>query len=151
MRKSIVLVADPGHSGIGHGLTITSSMKKSRWRLFALVKNHITSPLSSDRVESIPFGRGLPDGHLLGNDHCHPSHYTHCQRLCIHPIHLGIIFLTTWNRGPTPPVGVNLFISSLRFEKPMLKIIIASFPSSPSPFSSGNHYLCSLLSLALVK
>ncbi len=45
------------------------------------------------------------------------------------PIHLGIIFLTNLEIGAqTPPVGVNLFISSLRFEKPVLKIVLASLP-----------------------
>jgi tripartite ATP-independent transporter DctM subunit len=47
----------------------------------------------------------------------------------IHPVHLGIIFLTNLQIGAsTPPVGMNLFISSLRFEKPMIRIILASLP-----------------------
>jgi C4-dicarboxylate transporter, DctM subunit len=47
----------------------------------------------------------------------------------INPIHLGIIFLANLQIGAlTPPVGMNLFISSLRFEKPMSKIISASLP-----------------------
>jgi len=47
----------------------------------------------------------------------------------INPIHLGIIFLANLQIGSlTPPVGMNLFISSLRFEKPMSKIILASLP-----------------------
>ena len=47
----------------------------------------------------------------------------------IDPIHLGIIFLTNLQVGAsTPPVGMNLFISSLRFEKPMTKVIMASLP-----------------------
>jgi tripartite ATP-independent transporter DctM subunit len=37
--------------------------------------------------------------------------------------HLGIIFLANLELGyMTPPVGMNLFFSSLRFEKPLLKI-----------------------------
>ncbi len=41
----------------------------------------------------------------------------------VHPIHLGIIFLTNLEIGyMTPPVGLNLFLSSLRFEKPILTI-----------------------------
>jgi tripartite ATP-independent transporter DctM subunit len=51
------------------------------------------------------------------------------QAYGIHPVHLGIIFLTNLQIGAsTPPVGMNLFISSLRFEKPMAKIIMASLP-----------------------
>jgi len=41
----------------------------------------------------------------------------------INPLHLGIIFLTNLEIGYlTPPVGLNLFLSSLRFEKPILDI-----------------------------
>jgi C4-dicarboxylate transporter DctM subunit len=47
----------------------------------------------------------------------------------INPVHLGIIFLANLQIGAlTPPVGMSLFISSLRFEKPMSKIILASLP-----------------------
>jgi len=47
----------------------------------------------------------------------------------IHPVHLGIIFLTNLHIGAsTPPVGMNLFISSSRFEKPMLGVIYSSLP-----------------------
>ena len=41
----------------------------------------------------------------------------------VHPVHLGIIFLTNLEIGYlTPPVGLNLFLSSLRFKKPVLEI-----------------------------
>jgi tripartite ATP-independent transporter DctM subunit len=47
----------------------------------------------------------------------------------INPIHLGVIFLANLQIGAlTPPVGMSLFISSLRFEQPMSKIIQASLP-----------------------
>ncbi len=47
----------------------------------------------------------------------------------IHPIHLGIIFLTNLEIGASiPPLGVNLFISSIRFEKPVLRLYLASLP-----------------------
>jgi TRAP-type C4-dicarboxylate transport system permease large subunit len=47
----------------------------------------------------------------------------------IHPVHLGIIFLANLQIGAsTPPVGMNLFISSLRFDKPMFSLILASLP-----------------------
>lgn len=38
----------------------------------------------------------------------------------VHPIHLAMIFLTNLEIGYiTPPVGINLFISSFRFNKPI--------------------------------
>ena len=45
----------------------------------------------------------------------------------IHPVHLGIIFLTNLGIGYiTPPVGLNLFIASIRFGEPVLKLYWAS-------------------------
>jgi len=47
----------------------------------------------------------------------------------INPIHLGIIFLTNLEIGySTPPVGMNLFISSYRFKKPVPEVYRASLP-----------------------
>ena len=41
----------------------------------------------------------------------------------IDPIHLGIIFLANMQIGYfTPPVGMNLFIASYRFKKPITEI-----------------------------
>ena len=43
--------------------------------------------------------------------------------------HLGIIFLTNLEIGySTPPVGLNLFIASYRFKRPILEIYRASIP-----------------------
>ena len=47
----------------------------------------------------------------------------------IHPVHLGIIFLANMQIGYfTPPVGMNLFIASYRFKKPLLEIYAACWP-----------------------
>lgn len=47
----------------------------------------------------------------------------------VDPIHLGIIFLTNLEIGySTPPVGMNLFISSFRFKKPIPELYRASLP-----------------------
>ncbi len=47
----------------------------------------------------------------------------------VDPIHLGIIFLTNLEIGySTPPVGLNLFIASMRFGKPVLRLYRASVP-----------------------
>ncbi len=51
------------------------------------------------------------------------------QSFGINPIHLGIIFLTNLEIGyVTPPVGMNLFVSSIRFQKPVLELALASLP-----------------------
>ncbi len=47
----------------------------------------------------------------------------------VDPIHLGIIFLANLEIGySTPPIGVNLFLSSLRFNKPIITLYRASVP-----------------------
>ncbi len=47
----------------------------------------------------------------------------------INPVHLGIIFLTNLEIGYSmPPVGLNLIISCIRFEKPVTKLYQACFP-----------------------
>jgi tripartite ATP-independent transporter DctM subunit len=47
----------------------------------------------------------------------------------IDPIHLGIIFLANLEIGASiPPLGINLFIAGMRFEKPMLRLYVASLP-----------------------
>ncbi len=47
----------------------------------------------------------------------------------IHPVHLGIVFLANMQLGYfTPPVGMNLFIASYRFEKPVAELFRATLP-----------------------
>lgn len=47
----------------------------------------------------------------------------------IDPIHLGIIFLANMQIGYcTPPVGMNLFIASYRFNKPVMQLYRATIP-----------------------
>ena len=51
------------------------------------------------------------------------------QAYGIDPIHLGIIFLTNLEIGASlPPLGINLFIASIRFERPVLNLYVASLP-----------------------
>ena len=47
----------------------------------------------------------------------------------IDPVHLGIIFLANMQIGyVTPPVGMNLFIASYRFGKPIVTLYRAAVP-----------------------
>jgi tripartite ATP-independent transporter DctM subunit len=47
----------------------------------------------------------------------------------IDPVHLGIVFLANLEIGYlTPPVGLNLFISSIRFQKPVFTVVRATLP-----------------------
>jgi C4-dicarboxylate transporter DctM subunit len=47
----------------------------------------------------------------------------------VEPVHLGMIFLATMQLGYlTPPVGLNLFIASYRFDKPIVSVYLATIP-----------------------
>jgi C4-dicarboxylate transporter DctM subunit len=47
----------------------------------------------------------------------------------VDPVHLGIIFLATMQLGYiTPPVGLNLFIASYRFERPVAQLYLSTLP-----------------------
>jgi C4-dicarboxylate transporter DctM subunit len=48
----------------------------------------------------------------------------------IHPVHLGILLIANLELGfLTPPVGLNLFLASYRFKRPMLEICRATLPA----------------------
>lgn len=47
----------------------------------------------------------------------------------VNPLHLGVIFLTNMELGYlTPPVGMNLFLASYRFKRPLPEVYRAAFP-----------------------
>ena len=47
----------------------------------------------------------------------------------IDPVHLGIVFLANLELGYlTPPVGMNLFLSSYRFNKPLQEVYRSILP-----------------------
>jgi tripartite ATP-independent transporter DctM subunit len=51
------------------------------------------------------------------------------QEYDVNLVHLGIIFLANLEIGyMTPPVGLNLFISSYRFQKPVVEVYRSTFP-----------------------
>ncbi|MGE3611620.1 MAG: TRAP transporter large permease [Bacteriovoracaceae bacterium] len=51
------------------------------------------------------------------------------EQFGVDPLHLAIVFLTNLEIGYiTPPVGINLFISSFRFNRPVLELYKVSVP-----------------------
>ena len=51
------------------------------------------------------------------------------DRFGVDPVHLGIIFLANLAIGyNTPPVGLNLFIASSRFDQPVVRLYKATLP-----------------------
>jgi TRAP-type C4-dicarboxylate transport system permease large subunit len=51
------------------------------------------------------------------------------QKYGVDPVHLGVVFLANLAIGyNTPPVGLNLFIASSRFDKPIVTLYRATLP-----------------------
>ena len=51
------------------------------------------------------------------------------EQFGVHPLHLGIIFIANLELGfLTPPVGLNLFLASYRFDRPLMEVYRASVP-----------------------
>jgi tripartite ATP-independent transporter DctM subunit len=47
----------------------------------------------------------------------------------VHPVHLGVVFIANLELGYlTPPVGLNLFLASYRFKRPMMEVTRAALP-----------------------
>ncbi|MBN1103234.1 MAG: TRAP transporter large permease [Deltaproteobacteria bacterium] len=51
------------------------------------------------------------------------------EKFGINPIHLGVIFITNLGIGySTPPIGINLFVASSRFQRPVTQLYGATLP-----------------------
>ena len=99
-------------------------------RLFELVKSHIDSPLTFLILLNIFL---LVLGMILDIFSAIvivvPLILPVAVQYGIHPVHLGIIFLANMQVGySTPPIGMNLFIASFRFNKPITELYRASIP-----------------------
>ena len=58
-----------------------------------------------------------------------PLSLTVAMQFGVNPVHLGIVFLATMQLGYiTPPVGLNLFIASYRFDRPVVELYLSTLP-----------------------
>lgn len=99
-------------------------------QLFALVKEHVSSPLSFLLLLNLFL---LVLGAILDIFSALvlvvPLILPVAIGFGIDPLHLGIIFLANMQLGYlTPPIGLNLFISSYRFDQPIITIYKATVP-----------------------
>jgi tripartite ATP-independent transporter DctM subunit len=131
MRKSMVLVG-----GIliilGAALGLTNYLidEQVPMKIMDLMKAHISSPIVFLIVLNLFL---LAVGCIMGTFSALivvvPLIPPIAQAYGIHPIHIGIIILTNLEIGASiPPLGINLFISSIRFEKTILRLYLASLP-----------------------
>lgn len=99
-------------------------------RLFEFIQNHVDSPLTFLILLNVFL---LVLGMILDIFSAIvivvPLILPVAVRYGIHPVHLGIIFLANMQIGySTPPIGMNLFIASYRFKKPITELYRASVP-----------------------
>jgi tripartite ATP-independent transporter DctM subunit len=116
--------------GVSFGLTNTLINEEIPAKLLDFMKGHVESPLAFLAWLNLFL---LAAGCLLGMFPALivvvPMILPVAQAYGIHPIHLGIILLTNLEIGASlPPVGINLFVASLRFERPILDLYRASVP-----------------------
>jgi len=131
MRKSMVLVG-----GIliilGAALGLTNYLidEQVPMKIMDFIKAHISSPFAFLVVLNLFL---LAVGCIMGTFSALivvvPLIPPIAQAYGIDPIHIGIIILTNLEIGASiPPLGINLFIASMRFEKTVLRLYLASLP-----------------------
>jgi tripartite ATP-independent transporter DctM subunit len=116
--------------GVSFGLTNSLINEEIPSRLLDFMKGHVESPHAFLLWLNIFL---LAAGCILGMFPALivmvPMILPVAQAYGIHPTHLGIILLTNLEIGASlPPVGINLFVSSMRFERPVLELYRASVP-----------------------
>ncbi len=131
MKKSMVLVGSILIIlGAALGLTNYLIDAELPMRTLDFLKAHITSPfLFLIMLNFFLLAVGCIMGMFPALTVVVPLITPVAQAYGIHPIHLGIIFLTNLEIGASiPPLGINLFISSIRFNRPILDLYLASLP-----------------------
>jgi len=131
MRKSMMLVG-----GIliilGAALGLTNYLidEEVPMKIMDLIKVHISSPfVFLVALNLFLLAVGCVMGTFSALIVVVPLITPIAQAYGIHPIHIGIIILTNLEIGASiPPLGINLFISSIRFEKTILRLYLASLP-----------------------
>lgn len=131
MHESMVLVG-----GIliivGVSLASTNALIDAQipMRLFEFIKQHISDPLSFLILLNLfLLALGMMLDIFSALVIMVPLILPIALGFGIHPVHLGIIFLANMQVGYfTPPVGMNLFIASYRFQKPIVEVFRATLP-----------------------
>jgi tripartite ATP-independent transporter DctM subunit len=126
MKESMVLVgAILAILGVAFGLTNYLIDQEVPQQLFELVKERISDPMTFLIILNVfLIIVGMMMDIFSAIIVVVPLILPIAREFNIDPVHLGIIFLTNLEIGYlTPPVGLNLFLSSLRFGKPVFTIV----------------------------
>ncbi len=130
MKESMVLVgAILAILGVALGLTNYLIDQQVPQQLFEFVKEHVDSRVTFLLIlNAFLIVVGMMMDIFSAIIVVVPLILPIAREFDIDPVHLGIIFLTNLEIGYiTPPVGLNLFLSGLRFQKPILTITKAVF------------------------
>jgi tripartite ATP-independent transporter DctM subunit len=116
--------------GVAFALTNYLILMQVPETLVELVTSHITSPLAFIALLNVVL---LVVGCLMDVFSAIivvvPLITALSSQYGLNPIHLGVLFLANLGLGfLTPPVGMNLFLSSLRFKKPMGEVLRGALP-----------------------
>lgn len=116
--------------GVSFGLTNTLINEEIPMKVLDFLKDHVESPLAFlVWMNLFLLGAGCLLGMFPALTILVPLILPVAQAYNIHPVHLGIILLTNLEIGASlPPVGINLFVASIRFERPVLNLYQASIP-----------------------
>lgn len=116
--------------GVSLGLTNTLINEEIPARILDFMQNHVQSSLHFlFWLNLFLLGAGCLLGMFPALIVLVPLILPVAQAYGLHPIHLGIILLTNLEIGASlPPLGINLFVSSIRFERPVLELYRASIP-----------------------
>lgn len=116
--------------GVAQALTGYLIFDQVPERLVELVTAHITSPLAFIALLNVVL---LVVGCLMDVFSAIivvvPLITALSAQYGLNPVHFGVLFLANLGLGfLTPPVGMNLFLSSLRFKKPMGEVLRGALP-----------------------
>jgi C4-dicarboxylate transporter, DctM subunit len=116
--------------GVSFGLTNTLINEEIPMKVLEFLKSHIQDPMHFLLWLNLFL---LIAGCLLGTFPALiilvPLIVPVAQAYNLHPIHLGIVLLTNLEIGASlPPLGINLFVASIRFQRPVLELYRASIP-----------------------
>jgi len=116
--------------GVSFGLTNTLINEEIPARILDFMQTHVQSSLHFLLwLNLFLLGAGCLLGMFPALIVLVPLILPVAQAYGLHPIHLGIILLTNLEIGASlPPLGINLFVSSIRFERPVLDLYRASIP-----------------------
>ncbi len=130
IRSSVLVGAILIILGVSFGLTNTLIDNEIPMKILNFMQSHVQSPLHFlFWLNLLLLGAGCLLGMFPALIVLVPLILPVAKAYGLHPVHLGIILLANLEIGASlPPLGINLFVSSIRFERPVLDLYRASLP-----------------------